>query len=205
MCDAPSPFAGCSFPVDASNSIGGGRSAEVRVGATAATFEYRDSCADDEGLLLMTVSERRGWAGRAGAWIDANCTRGCAGVVNDSGSNGASDDARGLSAAAVAAVVGDVVRGESGARRGDAVLEGGFRALDPRGEIVVRLELRTLRPDTALMPSTDAISDVVPLPAAPGATGFRGERVTPRCRLLVEAFSAACPPWFDAPTPSLPL
>lgn len=63
LYEALSPFEVESFPVEAIRSVvvvGGGRRAEVRVGATAATFEYRESCPEEDGLLLITVMLRRG-------------------------------------------------------------------------------------------------------------------------------------------------
>lgn len=87
-----------------------------------------------------------------------------------------------------------------------------FRVPDPRGDVVTRLELRGLRSDIALTLSTDAISEGLPCAAlllvllcAPGATGLRGERVTPRWRLPVDAFSAAWPAWLDETPPSFAL
>jgi hypothetical protein len=169
-----------------------------------------------EGLLLITVMVRRGCERRVAPGIGAVCCNGCIGTVNDSGADTSAAVAAATAAADGAVVEGSAadelrpllfafVRGDEDARRGDTVFDRSLREVESRGELVARLELRGLRTDTVLVTSTDAISEVVPVlllfTAAPGVTGIRGERVTPRRRLPVEALSAAWPLWLADETP----
>lgn len=156
-------------------------------------------------MLLITVMVRWGGVSRLApcdaaaevGFCDVGCCcADCGGALGEAGATAASAVAGTSATELVAAPVG-FTDGDGGARRGETILSESVLDVVPRGELVTRLALRRLRADAVLAASTDAMSIVAPLLllCAPGATGLRGERVTPRCRLLVEAFSAVCPPW----------